>query len=269
MSFESKPTEVFNFGDIIKTSLGVFLRNIYAHLFFSFFAIGIPFLLIAIFSTQNITNKLLEFTSSSTADIILSFCIILFLFLAYAIHACLAYNLSLHWLDDENYTIVETLNATATTLIPVIFITSIYYLGAAVGLVLLIIPGLYLSVIWSLAPVIVVSEKLPVIAALKRSAELTSRYRWQIFGTLIIINIATEVISIIWNDVIPSIFNLYDPAKVDEGTLEDTELFWSWLIEFPVSFLALSLLPTITTVIFMNLKNKKNGIAAQLLKVFD
>lgn len=52
------------------------------------------------------------------------------------------------------------------------------------GLVLLVIPGLLLSIIWLVAPSALVDERLGLVAALRRSAMLTKGARWPIFGLL-------------------------------------------------------------------------------------
>jgi Uncharacterised protein family (UPF0259) len=53
-----------------------------------------------------------------------------------------------------------------------------------VGLVLLIVPGLILTTIWSVAPPAVVLERAGPIAALGRSRELVRGNGWQVFGVI-------------------------------------------------------------------------------------
>ncbi len=66
----------------------------------------------------------------------------------------------------------------------------VFSLGAGLGLVLLIVPGLLLLVRWYVfAPVCVVEWRGP-LGSLKRSAALTEGYRWKLFAILVIINLA-------------------------------------------------------------------------------
>lgn len=59
------------------------------------------------------------------------------------------------------------------------FLTSI---GILAGLLLLIVPGLYLAASWSVASVVRVAEFSSSQSAISRSAELTKDHRWAILG---------------------------------------------------------------------------------------
>jgi Uncharacterised protein family (UPF0259) len=59
-------------------------------------------------------------------------------------------------------------------------------IGVALGLVLLIIPGLYLLTRWSLIPAVIVIEKLGSGDSFNRSWQLTRGYGWTVFGCLVV-----------------------------------------------------------------------------------
>jgi hypothetical protein len=59
-------------------------------------------------------------------------------------------------------------------------------LAIAVGLLLLIVPGLYLMTIWSLLIPVIVLERRAVIEAFGRSRELVSGNGWNVFGVIVI-----------------------------------------------------------------------------------
>ena len=59
-------------------------------------------------------------------------------------------------------------------------------LAIAVGLLLLIVPGLYLLTIWSLLIPVIVLERRPVMEAFGRSRELVSGYGWSAFGVIVL-----------------------------------------------------------------------------------
>lgn len=67
-------------------------------------------------------------------------------------------------------------------------------LGAGLGFLLLIVPGIILSVMWSAAAGAVVVEGRGVFAALGRSRELTRGYRWPIFGLALIYTVVSLII---------------------------------------------------------------------------
>jgi hypothetical protein len=60
-------------------------------------------------------------------------------------------------------------------------------LGVGLGLVLLIVPGLFLMTIWSVVAPVVVLERVPVLAAFGRSHALVQGFGWPVFGTLVLL----------------------------------------------------------------------------------
>lgn len=67
-------------------------------------------------------------------------------------------------------------------------------LGMGLGYILLIVPGLVLTVLWSVAAPAVVVEKRGVFESLQRSRDLTRGYRWPVFGLLVIYAVLTWVV---------------------------------------------------------------------------
>jgi hypothetical protein len=70
-------------------------------------------------------------------------------------------------------------------------------LAIAVGLLLLIAPGLFLLTIWSLIVPAIVLEKRAVFEAFGRSRELVSGYGWTVFGVIIVTFLLLIVVSIV------------------------------------------------------------------------
>ncbi len=70
-------------------------------------------------------------------------------------------------------------------------------IGIAIGLVILIVPGLILLTIWSvIAPVIVV-ERSGAIDAFGRSRALVKGNGWQVFGVIVVVFLITVIASIV------------------------------------------------------------------------
>ena len=70
--------------------------------------------------------------------------------------------------------------------LPLLGLGIIASLGMFLGFMALVVPGLILSVWWSVAAPAVVVEKRGVFEALGRSRDLTRGYRWPVFGLLVI-----------------------------------------------------------------------------------
>ncbi|HLM85297.1 MAG TPA: YciC family protein [Solirubrobacteraceae bacterium] len=70
-------------------------------------------------------------------------------------------------------------------------------IGIVIGFILIIVPGLILITIWSLAAPVVVLEHPGVFAALQRSRELVRGNGWQVFGVILLLYIMVGVVSFI------------------------------------------------------------------------
>jgi ABC-type multidrug transport system fused ATPase/permease subunit len=80
-------------------------------------------------------------------------------------------------------------------------------LGIALGLVLLIVPGLILLTWWCLIAPVIVLERKPVGESFGRSRELVRGHGWTVFGIIIIVLLASAIAS----GVIQSIFSFLNP----------------------------------------------------------
>jgi hypothetical protein len=76
-------------------------------------------------------------------------------------------------------------------------------LGIAVGLILLIVPGLILVTFWCLLVPAIVLEQKPVGESFSRSRELVRGHGWTVFGVIII----TAILSGIASGIIQAIFS--------------------------------------------------------------
>ena len=66
-------------------------------------------------------------------------------------------------------------------------------LGIALGLIVLILPGVYLAVRWYFVPQAVVVETARGQAALGRSSRLVDGYWWRTFGLIVLANVAVAI----------------------------------------------------------------------------
>lgn len=77
---------------------------------------------------------------------------------------------------------------------PLLGLSIIATLGTMLGYILLIVPGIILSVMWSVAAPAVVVEKRGVFENLQRSRDLTRGFRWSVFGLIVIYVILSWII---------------------------------------------------------------------------
>jgi hypothetical protein len=100
-------------------------------------------------------------------------------------------------LNGRQTNIVENLRTGLAFLLPVLGLLIIACIGVVVGLFCLVVPGIFLMVIWAVAVPALVTERLSIGNALKRSAALTEGYRWQVFGLGVIVVVATILANIV------------------------------------------------------------------------
>jgi hypothetical protein len=96
--------------------------------------------------------------------------------------------------NGKTMSIGEGFEAGVKVFFPLIGVAIVVGLGLILGFMVLIVPGIILAVIWSVATGAVVVEGRGVGDALQRSRDLTRGYRWQIFGLGVIMVIASMII---------------------------------------------------------------------------
>jgi hypothetical protein len=89
----------------------------------------------------------------------------------------------------------QLLRAVAPVIGQLIVVAFAAALGVLVGLFLLVVPGLILLTVWSLAAPVVVLERPPGLRALRRSRELVRGNGWQVFGVILVLDLLIAVIA--------------------------------------------------------------------------
>jgi Membrane domain of glycerophosphoryl diester phosphodiesterase len=87
----------------------------------------------------------------------------------------------------------EALQRALARFLPLIGLGFLYGFGIGLGMVLLLVPGLFLLVRWSVVVPACVVEDLSPTASMRRSADLTKGHRWKIFGIMILLLIASTI----------------------------------------------------------------------------
>jgi uncharacterized membrane protein len=89
--------------------------------------------------------------------------------------------------EGRRTTIGECLSAGLAVLLPLIILSILLALGVALGFMLLIVPGIILYCMWSVAVPALVEERLGVFGSFARSKDLTDGAKWKVFGVLLIL----------------------------------------------------------------------------------
>jgi hypothetical protein len=89
----------------------------------------------------------------------------------------------------------KLLSAVTPVLGQLIIVGIVAGVGELVGFILIIIPGLVILTIWSVAAPVVVLERPPGLQALSRSRELVRGNGWQVFGVIFVLDILVMIVA--------------------------------------------------------------------------
>jgi hypothetical protein len=87
----------------------------------------------------------------------------------------------------RDLTFGELFGSVSPVVVPLILASLIVGIGVTVGLILVIVPGLFLLTIWAVVAPVIVLERPGVFAALTRSRELVAGNGWNVFGLIVIL----------------------------------------------------------------------------------
>jgi len=91
----------------------------------------------------------------------------------------------------------ETVSAATPYIAPVAGASILAGIAIAIGLVLLIVPGLFLITIWAVIVPVIVLEQSGVFASFGRSQQLVRGHGWHVFGTLVLAWVILLVVNIV------------------------------------------------------------------------
>jgi hypothetical protein len=78
-------------------------------------------------------------------------------------------------------------------------------LGIGIGLLLLIVPGLFLLTIWAVIAPVIVIERKGAIDSFGRSRELVRGHGWQVFGVIVVLFLVQFIITAVLNAIANSV----------------------------------------------------------------
>jgi hypothetical protein len=107
-------------------------------------------------------------------------------------------------------------------------------LAIALGLLLLIVPGLYLLTIWLLIVPAIVLERHGVMSSFGRSRELVSGHGWNVFGVIVITVLILIGVNIVFGIVDQVIDNAWASLLIDIATQTLTAPFLAlaWTVTY-------------------------------------
>ncbi|HMI19034.1 MAG TPA: hypothetical protein VK533_05770 [Sphingomonas sp.] len=155
----------------------------------------------------------------------------------------------------------ECLATAFSRLLPLIGTTLLFVLAVLAGSVLLIVPGIMVGVAFAVVIPVTVEERVGVIAAFGRAADLTRGARWKVFGLLLVMAIVLWVLA-----AIAGLFQLLIVGVPQVGTMPMSYIVFNAVI----TTISATFAATITTGLYVELREWKDGpLDAKLGEIFE
>lgn len=91
----------------------------------------------------------------------------------------------------------EILRLGVARALPMLAVNILFFIGIWIGFAVLIVPGIILAVMWSVAMYAIAAERTGVFGAFGRSRALTKGARWHVFGILLLAFVIYLLVSIV------------------------------------------------------------------------
>ena len=151
----------------------------------------------------------------------------------------------------------ESLGTGLEVILPLIGLSILFSIGIMFGFVLLIVPGVILMLMWSVAVPSLVVERQGVFKALGRSADLTKGARWKILGLFLVLAVIYWLLSIVLGLVGVKMYGAANAA----GGLTVGNLLGSAVLGLVFNVLWGTIQPSL----YLELRQAKEGSSAEAL----
>jgi hypothetical protein len=158
----------------------------------------------------------------------------------------------------EQPTVQGSLGFGASRVLPVIVLSIVYGVALIVPFLLLVLPGVWLAVAWSVSYPALLSEGVGPIAALGRSFKLTRGRWWSTFAALLVMYLIVLVIS----GILGVLFGATLIASLENEALAAVIYTITNVVS---SLITLPLFAAVLSIIYFDLRVRKEGFDLHLL----
>ncbi|WEK44336.1 MAG: hypothetical protein P0Y64_05885 [Candidatus Sphingomonas colombiensis] len=157
--------------------------------------------------------------------------------------------------DGRKPDLGEMLTIGAKRSLPLLAVYLLYALATTIGFALLIVPGIFLAVMWSIATTAVVAERPGVFGAFGRSAALTKGARWKVLGVLLVAFILYMVIVMVGG--VLTVASSGSLAALQTGV--QPPFGFAQLVAMLINTVALTWMMVLFAALFIELREWKEG----------
>ena len=176
--------ERFEIGRVASRTFEVVGKN-----FLPFFLLGLiatlPNTLLVVAQNAAVVGQLGQGVDAGATVAAIGGAAIVGLFFSVILQAALTYGAIRH-LNGQPVNFGAALRVAVGQFFPLLGMSILGGLGIALGMVLLIVPGVILYLMWVVIVPVRIAEQTPVFEAFGRSSDLTAGHRWAILGTVFV-----------------------------------------------------------------------------------
>lgn len=151
-----------------------------------------------LFVAQAVSNSAAALTPNASLIVSIGGLWLLTMAATAVLNACVIH-VAVRRLNARTASFSEALRTGLGLALPMIGLGLVQGLGIGLGFLLLLVPGIILSVNWSLTGPVRVIEGAPVSGSFGRSTRLTEGYRWTIFGLALLLGVVNGVLDQVVN----------------------------------------------------------------------
>lgn len=184
----------FDFGRVISRTFNAIKQNAAICFGASALLVGVPSMLTA-FGGASFMTGAAESSSPSVVGGVVAYLIgiVLYLIGAFMLQGMVV-KAAVGGFNGKRVTFGEAFGVGVQYFLPLLGLAIVAGIATGFAYILLIVPGVLLSIIWSVSAAALVMEKRGVFESLQRSRDLTRGYRWQVFGLLVIYVILSWIV---------------------------------------------------------------------------
>ena len=247
-------------GEILDAALRVY-RNHFKTLVLAVLAVVLPLSILDTLITASTAENAFNYSSETTVDADGAFLagqlvsgILSLLVFSLATAAC--FHAVMRGYRGEATTTGESLKFGLRHMLPMIGLGILAFLGLVPMFLLLLLPGIWLAVRWSVAAPALLAEDIGPVAALGRSFKLVGGRWWATFGALVAMTILVSILQLIVGMLIGLVF-----ADADNEVL--VAIVFTLVTAFAYA-LTLPIQAAVFTILYFDLRVRKEGYDLQL-----
>jgi hypothetical protein len=247
----------FDFGRVTSRTFGLVGRNFVPFAVLSLIFSGVPAALIMLIQPALIAQQ------DPTQMLVVIYAAAFVSYLAGLVLTSALTRASVDDLSGRPVAIGAALSTGLALLLPMIALGIVMGVAIVLGLILLIIPGIYLALRWAVAAPVLVVERIGVFKAMERSAALTQNHRWAILGLIVLFIVFVVVLQVIVMLVLPG------GATAMMGVSADTPPILAIIVLTAVQIITSMVATVGVAAIYFELRQIKEGVdVSELAKVF-